>query len=233
MDLNKIGLLLFLLIGVNFAGAQVKIGENPNNIDAASIVELESTTKAFVLTRVSTIQMQGITPLYGAMVYNTETKCIHFFDGTTWNNLCNNASTGTGNAIVVVNANGTFTFSNGIDSPVTFYGSAETTSTLVNNFDGTYTYTDENGGTTIISSNLSKTDIETMGFVDGDHTIDTDTHLTNTEVAAAATAEGFVTGAHTVDTNLSKTDIETMGFVDGAHTIDTNTQLSNAEVAAA
>ena len=52
------------------------------------------------------------------------------------------------------------------------------------------------------------TDIETMGFVDGAHTVDT-------------------------DTQLSKTDIETMGFVDGAHTVDTNTQLTNAEVAAA
>ena len=43
---------------------------------------------------------------------------------------------------------------------------------------------------------LSKTDIETMGFVDGAHTVDTNTQLTNAEVAAAATAEGIVRYAH-------------------------------------
>jgi len=64
------------------------------------------------------------------------------------------------------------------------------------------------------------------GFSTGAHTVDTDTQLTNAEVATAAIAEGFVTGAHTVDTNLSKTDIETMGFVDGAHTVETTTLLS-------
>ena len=43
--------ILFFTIAV--ASAQVKIGDNPNSIDPASLVELQSTDKAFVLTRVT------------------------------------------------------------------------------------------------------------------------------------------------------------------------------------
>ena len=66
--------------------------------------------------------------------------------------------------------------------------------------------------------------------------VNTDTQLTEVEVAAAALAQGFVTGAHTVDTNTQLTEAEVAaaalahGFVTGAHTVDTNTQLTEAEV---
>ncbi|MCK0192980.1 collagen-like protein, partial [Arenibacter sp. F20364] len=112
MDFKKILLLLFL-IGSGYATAQVKIGENPNSINAASIVELESTTKAFVLTRVSNTQMQSIKPLRGAMVYNTDAQCVFFYNGTQWNSLCTGSSTATGGVGIqstVNNGNGTFTF---------------------------------------------------------------------------------------------------------------------------
>ena len=83
----KVLVVLFLAI-FNFANSQVKIGSNPNEIDPASIVELESTDKAFVLTRLTTVQMQAITPLNGAVIYNTDTQCVHYYDGTSWINLC-------------------------------------------------------------------------------------------------------------------------------------------------
>ncbi|WP_245946456.1 collagen-like triple helix repeat-containing protein, partial [Arenibacter echinorum] len=101
------------MISCTFATAQVKIGENPNSINAASIVELESTTKAFVLTRVSNTQMQTIKPLRGAMVYNTDAQCVFFYNGTQWNSLCTGGSTSTGGVGIqstVDNGNGTFTF---------------------------------------------------------------------------------------------------------------------------
>ena len=97
----------------------------------------------------------------------------------------------------------------------------------------------EDGGTVDLSlyldntdTQLIKTDIEGMGFVDGAHTTDTDTNLTKTDIEGF----GFVDGAHTIDTDtntqLSKTDIETMGFVDGAHTIntDTDTNLTKPDI---
>ena len=50
----KKALLLFLLtISCIALQAQVKIGNNPQNINLSSILELESTNKAFVITRVN------------------------------------------------------------------------------------------------------------------------------------------------------------------------------------
>lgn len=68
--------------------SQIKIGDNPQNIDASSILELESTTRAFVINRVTTAQMNAIVPIEGAMVYNTDIQCLHYYDGTNWLNLC-------------------------------------------------------------------------------------------------------------------------------------------------
>ena len=61
----KILLLIFILFTLSNIKAQVKIGDNPNLIDNSSVLELESIDKAFVLTRVTTAQMNAITPLNG------------------------------------------------------------------------------------------------------------------------------------------------------------------------
>ena len=85
--MNRI-FILFLLISTTIF-SQVKIGDNPSVINPNSILELESTNKALVLTRLSTIQMNAITPLQGAMVYNTNEKCMFVFEGVVWKSLCN------------------------------------------------------------------------------------------------------------------------------------------------
>ncbi len=71
-----------------FLVAQVKIGDNPNSIHPNSILEMEGSDKALVLTRLSQAQMMGIQPLTGALVYNTDVQCIHYYDGAAWINLC-------------------------------------------------------------------------------------------------------------------------------------------------
>ncbi len=68
---------------------QVKIGDNISTIDASSILELESTTKAFVPTRLTNTEMMAMTPLNGALVYNTDNDCIFLYDGSAWKSLCN------------------------------------------------------------------------------------------------------------------------------------------------
>ena len=88
---------LFILLGFCFSfslEAQVKIGNNPQDIDAASILELESSDKVLVITRVTTAQMNAIIPLQGAMVYNTDLQSVHYFDGTQWINLQGSTNTG-------------------------------------------------------------------------------------------------------------------------------------------
>ncbi|MEP3380298.1 MAG: hypothetical protein ABJO28_06930, partial [Maribacter dokdonensis] len=146
---SKIKFLLFFSFISFCATAQVKIGQNPNTIHSASIVELESTDKAFVLTRLSTAQMQAITPLNGAVVYNTDTQCVHYYNGTVWTNLCDGINTN--DFSFTDNGDGTITLDDGNGNTITFNGAAQTISTLIDNGDGTYTYTNENGIETVIS----------------------------------------------------------------------------------
>ena len=68
--------------------AQIKIGDHPEQIAPGSVLELESEKRVLVITRVSTGQMNEISPLAGALAFNTDTGCIHFFDGAAWRNLC-------------------------------------------------------------------------------------------------------------------------------------------------
>jgi len=83
--------LFFLCIffGYHFGLSQIKIGENPEEIDAFSILELESTNRALIITRVTDSEMNGIIPLNGALFYNTDAKCIFVFEGSIWKSLCN------------------------------------------------------------------------------------------------------------------------------------------------
>ncbi len=303
MNLNKI-LFALLIFSATMVTAQVKIGENPNNIDAASIIELESTTKAFVLTRVTEIQMQSISPLYGAMVYNIDSQCIHYFDGSSWINLCQKSGlSGKGIQSTVDNNDGTFTLNysdgtnfttsnltgpagaDGVDGVDGTQGPAGDPATddqtlTTNNTPGDLSITGGNNiilnvddadadagneiqdlqfssGIISLTNDPDATIIDLSGF-DTDSTDDfdgewaslanrpaglddgdDDTQLTDAQVAVAATAEGFITGAHTIDTdtNLTETEVDAFvsnnGYSTGAHTIDTDTQLTNAEVAAA
>ncbi|MCL5247096.1 hypothetical protein M4I21_14840 [Cellulophaga sp. 20_2_10] len=98
--------------------AQVKIGENPQNLDANSVLELESTTKALVITRLSTLQMDAMTPLNGALIYNTDTNCVHYYNGTIWINLCEAENAGDIN--LVESPANTFTFTNAAGDDITF-----------------------------------------------------------------------------------------------------------------
>ncbi|WP_299436399.1 hypothetical protein, partial [uncultured Maribacter sp.] len=155
---------LFFLIGIQFATSQVKIGEQPDTIDPASIVELESTNKALVLTRLSNTQMQSISPLRGALIYNTDTQCIHYYDGTQWSNLC--AASGGANQNLSFNTNtNILSLENG--------GSVDLSKFL--------------------SSSVTQAEIEALGFEVGPHTVDTNTQLTETDVDTFVANNGYIT----------------------------------------
>ncbi|MCG8830008.1 hypothetical protein [Tenacibaculum finnmarkense] len=95
----KISLILVLLTNITLF-AQVKIGDNPSDINPTSILELESTDKVFVLTRMDNAVMQSLLlnpdpnkrPLQGALVYNTTDKCVFMYNGIAWVSLCNLAT---------------------------------------------------------------------------------------------------------------------------------------------
>ncbi|TKD59244.1 hypothetical protein [Flavobacterium sp. ASW18X] len=147
--MKKIIPLLLVLVSLS-SFAQVKIGEDITTIDASSLLELESTTKALVLTRVSNQQMNAIFPLNGALVYNTDTQCVHYFNGTAWDNLCDGTSNGPA-AALTDNLDGTFTFTNASGVETTFYGEAQNISTLEATGPNEFTYTNELGEKTILA----------------------------------------------------------------------------------
>ena len=84
----KYFLIATLLLGTHALWAQVKIGDRSETIDPTSLLELESADKVLVITRLSTAQMQAITPLNGALVYNTDESCLFYYNGQIWINLC-------------------------------------------------------------------------------------------------------------------------------------------------
>ncbi|MGI9545621.1 MAG: hypothetical protein ACR2MM_00170, partial [Flavobacteriaceae bacterium] len=90
--LRPLFLLALLLFTCTVTQAQLKVGDNPDEIDGASLLELESRNKALVLSRVNTALMQKIKPLPGALVYNTDTSCVYHYNGRKWNSLCSNTN---------------------------------------------------------------------------------------------------------------------------------------------
>jgi hypothetical protein len=80
--------LLLGVFAISSLQSQIKIGNNPQNIDASSVLELESNSRVLVITRINDAQMNAITPLEGALVYNIDEECVFYYNGTSWANLC-------------------------------------------------------------------------------------------------------------------------------------------------
>lgn len=99
MNNLKFTLLLFCFtMPFSFVFSQVKIGNNPGNINAKSLIELESTSKTFVMPRMTTSQMNLITtPLVGSMIFNLTDSTIYVYRTGGWCKL-------TGENIKAVNA---------------------------------------------------------------------------------------------------------------------------------
>lgn len=68
----------------------VAIGQS-GSAEASSILELESTTKGFLLPRMTTTQRNAITtPAAGLMVYDTTKDSIYHYNGTSWTIMVRN-----------------------------------------------------------------------------------------------------------------------------------------------
>lgn len=82
--------------------AQVKLGENVNTINASSLLELESTSKGLLFTRMNTAQMNAMSTVKGMVIFNTDSNCLCNYNGSSWTNLCRvttNEWSKTGNSI--------------------------------------------------------------------------------------------------------------------------------------
>jgi len=85
-------LVIILTLLAAYTDAQVKIGNNPNTINANSLLEMESTNKGFLPPRVALNSMSSVLPLSGTvpagmMVYSTGgllTDGYYYWDGIAW-----------------------------------------------------------------------------------------------------------------------------------------------------
>lgn len=73
---------LFLIFSVAVS-AQVKIGDNPATLGTSSALEIESTNKAMLITRVvSTSSIQY--PMNGMLIYDISSNCIKVYQNGVW-----------------------------------------------------------------------------------------------------------------------------------------------------
>ena len=85
-----------VLLFSTFSFAQVGIGTTSPN--ASAILEVSSTSKGFLLPRMSTEQRNAISsPAEGLTVYNTNIACLETFNGVRWINFNTAISTDTYN----------------------------------------------------------------------------------------------------------------------------------------
>jgi len=144
--------------------AQVKIGDNPQDLDPLSLLELESTNRVMVINRMSNAQMNALSPLAGALVYNTDKSCLFSYDGNVWNNLCLSES-----LTITDNMDGSITISEAGGAAYTLTSNPATNQTLeFDNGTGELTLTDTSGGTVSTTINLPEASTITVDAVVND-----------------------------------------------------------------
>src|ERR1044071_2323205 len=83
---QKAAVLLVALLGTGMlAKAQLKIGDNPTNIQKSSILELESTRQGLLLPRLAdTAAINALTPPDGMIIYLTADKSLRIRSNGAW-----------------------------------------------------------------------------------------------------------------------------------------------------
>jgi hypothetical protein len=83
-------ILVTLAFSVSFSlgYAQLKVGDNPLSIDDASLIEIESTSKGFLPSRMTSAQRDlQLSWNQGHIVYNTTDSCLQIYNGLSWDCL--------------------------------------------------------------------------------------------------------------------------------------------------
>lgn len=86
--------------------AQVKVGDNPLIIDEASLIEIESTSKGFLPSRMTSAQRDlQLAWNTGHIIYNLTDSCLQIYSGLDWNCLTEDGLIDT----TIYNSDGTLT----------------------------------------------------------------------------------------------------------------------------
>jgi hypothetical protein len=87
--MKKFTLLFTVLFAAFVINAQnVAINNDGSNATASAMLDVKSTTKGFMMPRVTSAQRTAIgSPVLGLLVFDTDTKTIWTHDGSSWKNL--------------------------------------------------------------------------------------------------------------------------------------------------
>ena len=93
----QITLIMVLYASLSFA-QNIGINETGATPNGSAILDVESDNKGILIPRMNNTQMNAISsPSEGLLIFNTETKCFHYYDGTAWDAMCGaNNGGGTG-----------------------------------------------------------------------------------------------------------------------------------------
>jgi hypothetical protein len=86
---RRVSFLLCFIIGFGMlASAQLKIGDNPTNIQKSSILELESTRQGLLLPRLSdTASINSLTPPDGMIIFLNSDKSLRLRSNGSWKKI--------------------------------------------------------------------------------------------------------------------------------------------------
>jgi hypothetical protein len=90
LQVNRILLIVaFMATIASSAFAQIKLGDNPGNLNQNALLELESHSKGLLLPRMTTAEAATMTaPPDGMMIFNTDSTCICVRRSGLWRSLC-------------------------------------------------------------------------------------------------------------------------------------------------
>jgi len=85
----KLSLLFLVWMLSTSAFTQVKISNGGGTPDGSAGLEVDFDNRGLLPPRMSTEQRNGIvSPAEGLQIYNTDTKCLNFFIGSSWKQVC-------------------------------------------------------------------------------------------------------------------------------------------------
>ncbi len=188
-------LLVFLLIANVTLYSQVGIGTNTPN--SSSMLEVESTSKGFLLPRMSSSQRTSIaSPATGLQVYDNNTNSIWYYNGTIWINTLSMASMGDIKSGIQNADHGGWVLLDGraINTLSTTQQAAATALGLAGNIpNASNAYLVQNGGTlasvtgsntvTLTQANLPSVNFTGTAASAGDHSHSTDPTWFSSDVA--------------------------------------------------
>ena len=82
-------LIMALATLTAWAQTDLKVGTTPGSISPSAVLEAASTTKGFLMPRMTTAQMNAISsPANGLQIYNTTDSCIYIYRNSAWLSTC-------------------------------------------------------------------------------------------------------------------------------------------------